>query len=133
MTGRSASSGNSFHQRDAIGPGQYQVQQDQRGLLRLDEAGHVLRVAGHLRGVPRVSERVPHVPQGLRVVVHHQDARPLLPGPPRVASGPGGGRFAAPLTASSATGIVKVTRVPWSAPSLSAQMRPPSCAKTRPF
>ena len=90
MTGRSASSGTRSINAMPSVPGSTRVQQDQPGLLRLDEAGHVLRVAGHLRGVPRVSERVPHVPQCLRVVVHHQDARPLLPGPPRVASGPGG-------------------------------------------
>ena len=76
-----------MHQLDAVRPGQEQVQQHKVGPVRLDEAGHVLRVAGHERVVARVLEYPPNVAQCLRVVIHHQDMRPLFPGAPR-AGGP---------------------------------------------
>ena len=40
-----------------------------------------LRIARHQRGVFRFGERVAHVAQRLRVVVHHEDGRLLRPVP----------------------------------------------------
>ena len=47
--------------------------------VRLDQAGQRLRIASHNRGVGRLAEGVTNVPQGLWVVVDHEDARPHPP------------------------------------------------------
>ena len=78
---------NLLHQRDAIRPGEEQVQQDQSGLVHCEEAGHLLRVPGHDRGVAGPAQLVPQVPKHLGVVVDHQDARllALWPNCPRAS------------------------------------------------
>ena len=81
--------GNTLHQLDAIGSGQHQIQQDQLGFVRLDESGHLLGVARHQHVVAVRIESIPNVPQRLRVVVDHQDARRLLPFPRPVGTARG--------------------------------------------
>ena len=63
-----------LHQLDAVGPGQHQVEQDQRGLLGADDLPELARVAGDQRGIARLGQRVADMAQGLRIVVDHQDA-----------------------------------------------------------
>ena len=63
-------------------PGQQQVQQHQVGPVCLDQAGHLFRLPGHERAVARVLENAPHVPQCLRVILHHQDVGLLPSGAP---------------------------------------------------
>ena len=41
---------NSLHDLDAVGAGEYQVEQDQVGLLRLDDPGQLVVVAGQCAG-----------------------------------------------------------------------------------
>ena len=74
--------GDAFHQLDAVRLRQQRVEQDQLGLLRLEEVGQLPRVAGHERGVAGRGESVPNVPKRLRVVVHDNDSR-LRPSPGR--------------------------------------------------
>ena len=62
------------HEFDAVGAGQHQVEQDQGGLLRLDELGQLLGVGRHDRPVARGGERVTQVAQHLGVVVDDRDA-----------------------------------------------------------
>ena len=64
-----------LHQPEAVGLAQDQVQQDQVGLLRLDEVREVRVVARDQRDIARLGQRVPDVAQRLRVVIHHEDAR----------------------------------------------------------
>ena len=47
------------------------------GVVRRHEPRRLLRVSGHDRRVARIRERVPDVPERLRVVVHREDALPL--------------------------------------------------------
>ena len=70
-------------QLDAVGPGQYQVEQDQRGLLGADDLGEIAMVGGDQRGIARFDQRVADMAQGLRVVVDHGDAVGLTPLPGR--------------------------------------------------
>ena len=74
--------GNALHQLDTVASGQQQVQQDQMGPVRLDEAGYLPRVARQVRRVAGLREGIPNEPQCERVVVDHQDAcrLPRLPG-----------------------------------------------------
>ncbi len=51
MTGASVISEDALHQFNAVGPGQHHVQQDEVGFLLLDEAEHLIRIAGHNGGV----------------------------------------------------------------------------------
>ena len=87
MTGTSAMSRMPPHQLDAVGPRQHQVQQHQVGVVRLHQARRLLRVAN--RRVTRPGERVPDVPERLRVVVHRKNARPLPLRAPGAVGEPG--------------------------------------------
>ena len=80
-----------LHQLDAVGPGQDQVEQDQVGLLRLDDVRQLRVVARDQRGIARRGERVADVAQRLRVVVHHEDAHRFAVVPRRLRPGRGGG------------------------------------------
>ena len=62
-------------------PGSIRSSRTRVGVVRLHLAERLLRVAGHNRLVTRPGERVPDVPERLRVVVHHEDALPLRPLP----------------------------------------------------
>ena len=66
-----------FHDRDAVGPGQDEVEQHERRLLGPHDLGELAMLAGHQRRIARPGERVAHVAQRLRVVVDHQHARLL--------------------------------------------------------
>ena len=83
-----------LHQLDAVGPGQHQVEQDQRGPLGADDVPERAMVAGDQRGIARLGQRVADMAQGLRIVVDHQDAVGLasLPGrrPAKGDAGAGG-------------------------------------------
>ena len=63
-----------LHQLHAVAARKHQVQQDQTGLFLRHEPGDLLRVSGYDRRVARLRERVPDVPERLRVVVHAENA-----------------------------------------------------------
>ena len=50
-----------LHQRESVGPRQDQVEQDQRGLLRLDDVHEFRMVARGQRGIARLGQRVADV------------------------------------------------------------------------
>ena len=79
-----------LHQLDAVAARQHQVQQHQVGRFLPHEPGDLLRVSGHGGRVARPGQGVPDVPEGLRIVVHAEDAGPLR-FLSRPSPGPGGG------------------------------------------
>lgn len=58
-------------------PGSIRSSRTSRGPFSLEEAGHLLRIARHERGVARRGKHLPNVAERQRVVVDHQDARRL--------------------------------------------------------
>ena len=120
MTGTSARHRRSPISSIPLAPGSTEVEQDQVGLLLPHQLQRLLRVGAHQGLEVGPGEAVPDELERLRVVVHHENARPPflvlrgLPGDP-------GGRGCGLLD----HGESEVNRAPRPGPSLSARMRPP--------
>ena len=78
MTGTSATSRMSFISSMPSVPGSIRSSSTSSGLLLLHEAERLLRLPGHNRVVARPDESVADITQDLGVVIHRQNAQPLL-------------------------------------------------------